>query len=282
MEWWVHPNCGKPTKMYWEKSMGMPSEGAFWAPPPPGLTKTYVRIGPDVYESFTYRCDASPDCYALEYSKNADRAKAAIDGHICPAPPRRDKVSSGKTVIQKLWDELDEVIDSIKTAMRFNKPSMLEEAELDKARAKGLALALALLSTPWFRSTEDILRQANKRWLMRQGEIPWEQTPGYNFYPAAPLAFAVTAEPTPVKKRQPVSKVVKSTKGVPTPAAPPVREFTAGERNMIREAVHGATNPLTTADLAKMYGVTEERIRTIAGPKPTGDAPAMFPMGPMF
>lgn len=273
VEWWVHPNCGKPTKMYWEKSMGMPSEGAFWAPPPPGLTKTYARIGPDVYESFTYRCGADPDCYALEYSKNADHAKAAIDGHICPAPPRRDKVASGKTVVQKLWDELDELIDRIKENSGWQDD--------DKGKAQGIALALALLSVPWFRSTEDILRQANRRWRMRQGAIPWEQTPGYNFYPAAPLAFATPPEPTPIKKRQPTSKPVKAAK-VAAPAVPPAREFTVAERTMIRDAVHGASNPLTTADLAKMYGVSEGRIRTIAGPKPIENAPVMFPMGPMF
>lgn len=242
--------------------MDVPSERTFWAPPPPGMTKTLSRMGPDVYESFTYRCEQDPECMALAYSKNPDSAKRAIDGHICPAPPRRDMVPSGKTVIQKLWDELDEGVDEIK---KYPESSNIEGMT---GHARGIALALALLSTPWFRSTEDILRQANKRWRMRQGEIPWEQTPGYNFYPAAPLAFATAPEPA-VKKRPPVAKVAKKL----APIAPTAREFSVDERTMIRNAVHNGL--MSIAVLAKTYGVTEERIATIAGPKVSASEPAM-------
>lgn len=263
--WWVHPNCGKPTRMFWEKKMDIPSERTFWSPPPPGLSKTMARIGPDVYESFTYRCPADSECMALAYSKNSDAAKRAIDGHICPAPPRRDMVPSGKTVIQKLWDELDGLIDQVKVSK--SRPF---DADLDAlmGASRGIALALALLSTPWFRSTEDILRQANKRWRMHQKEIPWEMTPGYNYYPAAPLAFATAPEPV-VKKRQPVSKVAKKA----APLTPPSREFSVDERAVIRSAVHNGL--MSIAVLAKTYGVTEERIATIAGPKVDASAPSL-------
>lgn len=242
--------------------MDIPSEQTFWAPPPPGMTKTLARCGPDIFETFTYRCDQDSECFALAYSKNPDEAKRAIDRHICPAPPRRDMVPTGKTVIQKLWDELDELTDSV------NKFEDEPETRETQGMAVGVALALALLSVPWFRSKEDILLQANKRWRMRQQEIPWEMTPGYNYYPAAPLAFA-QSEPASVKKRQPVSKAVKTTKA----AIIPTREFSIDERTMIRGAVHGGT--ISVADLAKMYDVSEERIASIAGSKPDPSVPSM-------
>lgn len=258
--------------------MGLPSEQTFWAPPPPGLTKTNARIGPDVYEMFTYRCEVSNECFALEYSKNPDHARRAIEGHICPAPPRRDQVPAGKTIIQKLWDELDELMDQIKFLSA--RPDVIANTARDLAdkhyerigQARGIALALALLSVPWFRTTEDILRQANKRWKMRQSDIPWEPTPGYNYYPAAPLAFAQPERTESKPKRSPV----KSTKSPMVQSKPAAREFSVDERLMIQESVH--SQGVSPADLAKMFGVTEDRIKSIAGPPPSEDDSPLIAM----
>lgn len=242
--------------------MGFATRETFWAAPPPGLTVTLARIGPDIYEMFTYRCEQNSGCYALEYSKNADAAKRAIEGHICPATPEVGKVPNGKTVVQKLWDELDSLISWIKE--NDEEP----ETRTFMGQAQGIALALALLSVPWFRSKDDILRQANKRWRMQQNEIPWEATPGYNCYPAAPLAYVQAPEPKvqPVKRATP--KAVKATK------VPSARDFTVDERAFIRDSVHGETVAVET--LALMYGVSEERIRSIAGSKPSTEGPTML------
>lgn len=241
--------------------MGFATRETFWAAPPPGLTVTLARIGPDVYEMFTYRCERNSGCYALEYSKNADAAKRAIEGHICPATPEVGKVPNGKTVVQKLWDELDSLMDQIK---QEEGPGALALQN----QARGIALALALLSVPWFRSKDDILRQANKRWRMRQSEIPWEATPGYNCYPAAPLAYVQASEPKVQPAKRAPLKVVKAAK------VPSARDFTVEERAFIRDSVHGETVAVET--LAVMYGVSEERIRSIAGSKPSTEGPTML------
>lgn len=242
--------------------MGFSTRETFWAAPPPGMTITLARIGPDVYEMFTYRCERDDTCYALEYSRIADSARRAIEGHICPAAPELGKVSSGGTVVQKLWDELDRLISWIKE--NDEEP----ETRTFIGQAQGIALALALLSVPWFRSKDDILRQANKRWRMRQNEIPWEATPGYNFYPAAPLAYAKAPEVIAQPIKRAAAKTVKVAK------TPVVRDFTVDERTFIRDAVHNETVAVET--LATMYSVSEERIRMIAGSKAFTEGPAML------
>lgn len=265
-QWWVHPECGKPSKLPWLGRMGF-EDMTIWATPPRGVTRSTVRIGPDIRHHYTYMCDANDECYAVAYATTEEHARAELDGHVCPASARRDMIPSGKTAVQKMWDELDEVIVKIKEHDPSTVVDWIDEERIELTfYAKGLAMALAFVSIPYFRSQEDILRQANRRWRMRAKEIPWEATPGYNFYPAAPLAY-VQKEEKPLKARAPLKAAPKKKVA---PPAPPRREFTVGERDLIRKHVHAAD--LAVSDLANLYGVSEDRIRAIAGPKP-GDDP---------
>lgn len=239
----------------------------FWATPPRGITKSTVRIGPDVRHHYTYFCDANTECMAVAYGSTEESARRELNDHICPAEVKSEMMPSGKTVIQKMWDELDYVINVIKSD---------ETPEEDKAAwkrsAEAFALCIAFVSIPYFRSRVDILKQANKRWRIRQGEIPWEATPGYNYYPLATLAYA---KPEPEVKRTPL-KASKPAKKVDAPVVVKVRDFSVAERTMIQDGIH--KQGMRAEDLASMFGVSVDRIKTIAGSTPTEDDEAMFPI----
>jgi len=248
--------------------MGFDRE-TFWATPPRGITKSTVRIGPDVRYHYTYFCDANTECMAVAYGSTEESACRELDGHICPAEVKPDMMPSGKTVLQKMWDLLDGQIDRI---LDLNLPEMGQLKA--KHEAFGTAMCLAFMSIPYFRSRDDILLHAHKRWQMRTGQIPWEATPGYNYYPAAPLAYA-KPEPEPVKTRAPL-KAAKKTVKPKADILTPVRDFTVAERTMIQDGIH--KQGMRPEDLASMFGVTVNRINTIAGPTPSEDDEAMFPI----
>jgi hypothetical protein len=233
--------------------------------PPRGITKGTARIGPDILETYTYLCDTNDNCYAVAYGKTEESVRSQLKGHVCPAPARRDAHPSGRSVVEKAWDELDDAIDRIKS-----QAITCDELEREKAYARGIAEVLAYLAIPYFRMRDDILRQANKRWKMRTGEIPWEPTPGYRTFPAEPLQYIKDQKPAkPVLGK----RTTKTTKAA-TPAAKPVRTFTVEESKLIRDSIH--INGMPAEDLAKMFGTTAERIKAVAGPKPNSDTPQIF------
>jgi hypothetical protein len=231
--------------------------------PSRGITISTATTGGEKVHHYTFFCDARHDCYAVAYGSSEESVRRQLNGHACPSPARRDALASGRTIIEKGWDELDDVIDAIKA--NPDHPEYLGmEGDLVKGYAQGIAEMLAFLMIPYFRLAEDILKQANRRWKMRTNQLPWEPTPGINFYPAIDVERERTRQAAPPVKRaaakaQPTKRAVPRTEA----AAPPARQFTAEEADFIRASVHGNGIPLE--DLAKMYSVSVDRIRSIAG-----------------
>lgn len=269
---WVCPACGKQSKACFENWTGMNEPERYFSLPPRGISKSRARIGPDIIEHYTFFCPDNDECFAVAYGKTEEGVRAQLKNHVCPAPARRDAHPSGRSVVQKSWDELDDVIDAIKSGNEYLGMS----GDLLKGYAQGIAEILAFLAIPYFRFAEDILRQANRRWRIRQGEIPWEATPGYNFFPAQPLEYykpRVVSEGGKTVKRTPIAK-----KATPTPVTQ-VKSFSADEAAMIRALIHEqGADPVTVAE---MYGVPVDRILTVAGPPPATDAP-VFALDGLF
>lgn len=237
--------------------MGINDGKAFLALPPRGLSESRGQIGPDKYVSYTLMCDASLDCYATAYGKSEESVRFQLNNHVCPAPARLDDHSTNKTAVQNMWEELDNTIDAIKA-----EGADYEEGPFAalKGKAEGLAFGLALLCRPFYRTREDVLRQANRRWKMRNGELPYEITPGYNYYPSQPLAYAKReAEEQKPVVRKAAKPTLKAINKLPTAPAP--RAFTVAERDSIIDLVTGGV--ATVENVAKMYNVTPERIQTM-------------------
>jgi len=232
----------------------------YYALPPRGLTVGTARIGVDIRHHYTFFCPDNDDCYAVAYGTSEDSARRQLANHLCPAVPRRDMHPSGRPAIQKAWDELDEVIRKIKDG-----PTSREDELRLQGEARGLAMAIAFFAPPYFRNRDDVLRQANKRWRMGKGEIPWESTPGYQVYPVSPSDYIRREDVSPPAKTRVATGGKLQTKKVTPKASPPItRNFTMEELRLIRETVASGNMPIE--DVASMWAVTVDRIKVICTP----------------
>jgi len=233
-----------------------------FASPKRGVSISTATKGVETFRHYTFMCDARDDCWAVGYGSTEGYAREMVKGHSCPMPMRRDTMPSGKTIIQKLWDELDDVIDKIK-AYDNDSAEPIGFAE-DRGYALGLAMSLAFMSIPFFRTQTDILRQAERRYKMRTNQIPWESTPGYNFMPAGPLlqAFhaneAAKAEPT---KPAPAKAAPRKA----APLKPAEKVLSASDIDTLRIAIE---NGIERTVLADVYGVSLAEVNRLV-PKPS-------------
>jgi len=144
--------------------------------PPRGVTVSHCRIGEKVITQWMYLCEAD-DCYAMTTSEvHEAAARAALATHSCPAPYLRSRIPSGRSYSEKMWDTLDDALDALKDDKMF----WTFGGEAVKAICVTLAEAISMLNhcSPKMQQN-DVLREAQRRWRMRQGEIPFFPTPGY-------------------------------------------------------------------------------------------------------
>lgn len=248
-----------------------------WALPPRGVTVSVCkkRDGDDTL--YTYLCEQD-DCFAMAYSmKSEEHARGQVSGHACPAPPRRGLVPTGKSLLESMWDELDDALEAFK-AWDTSKGELcfrdMNPGET-KGYIKGIAEVITFSAVPYFRVAEDVLRQANKRWKMNHGLEPFSPTPSYRWNPiideyrnkarAKERSFATPNAPAKktAARRAPVKKAPEPVKSGP-------RTFTPQEVATIKDMLHNRNIP--AGDLAKMYGVSEQYIRNTAGPKPGAES----------
>jgi hypothetical protein len=262
---WVHPLCGKPSRLYWNGVVGVTAGRPIIALPPRGISTTRARIGPDEYLLYTNFCIDNSDCYAVAYGKSEGSVLDQLRGHICPAPIRKELHPGGGTAVQKIWFDLDDTIDGIKEASKHldDQSDHTEECSVmqEKSYASALAFSLSVILAGWYHSREDVLRQANRRWRMRQGEIPFEITPGYDYFPTMPLAYAKREDDTRVVATVKKPARLTGKKSAPIiPVKPVVREFSVAERQTIIDLASTGTS---VDDLSRLYSVSPERIKTM-------------------
>lgn len=253
-----------------------------WAIPPRGLSIARFKVGPDERMQWTYLCEKE-DCFAMATSTESEQAaRDYVRPHICPAPPRRGVTATGKSLLEKMWDESDDALDAYKA----NQEYLGMEGDILRGYIHGIAECITFCSSPYFKIVEDVLRQMQKRWRMRMEEVPFSPTPGYRFNPrpsstnfpvfqsvedyhspgADPVVSDVTPSPARKTSRRPPAQA-------PAPAVAP-REFTLDEVTMIRNTLHAGIS--SAEDIAKIFDVTPGRILAVAGPPPkeeTGNEP---------
>jgi len=143
----------------------------------------------------------------------------------------------GKSLAEKMWDRLDELVDQVK-----GNPGN-DEAEL-KARANEMASVVLLMCLPHYKSAREVLVEAQKRWRIRQKEIPFEPTPGYKYNPPPPGT--------------PYRPAAATKKDVPKKEVPKFPRVDPKNVHAIK-AMHSAGFSLT--DLANVYGLTEAHVQ---------------------
>jgi hypothetical protein len=226
--------------------------------PPRGITVSYCRIGERVITQWMYLCTERDDCYALATSEvSEEAARNAVARHTCPAPYLRSRVPSGKSGSEKMWDTLDDAIDALHAGKMF------WTYEGDAVRA--ICVTMAECISIWNHCVprmqqQDVLREAQRRWRMRQGEIPYAPTPGYRMLQPHLLnddsrdLLPGAVEPKPVKATPAKRTTRPSSLGTPIP-----RVWSAKEVGAIKYAM----TMMDVGEVAGMFNATEDEIRKV-------------------
>jgi len=156
----------------------------------------------------------------------------------------------GKTVIEKAWDELDSYLDSLVKAKARSKEPDFSDDEVRQLHetigwCRALAWSIHTWVPHWYRTPDEVTRQAMKRRKMRFGEIEWEPTPGYQYNPIPSSHESLQKPKRPHPKQQPL----------------PFTPLSEKDKTAIKTALK---NGLRVDTLASVYGVTEWQIKELA------------------
>jgi hypothetical protein len=222
----------------------------YYKMPPIGMTETRVMIGQERRSQFTVRC-GDHNCWFVGHGGNSNDAQALLDQHTCPTLPHRNELPTGRSTLEKLWDEMDDVTAALIEKREYNGMS----GDQLTGYAKGIAFNLSMFTHPYFHSIKEISKEAGARYKMSKGTIPWRPTPSYRYNPL-PLTANVV-QTTPAEKRTPAARK----KNAPAPA--PKVNLEASAVAAIRAA--GASGMFTVDELASMYKATPQQVQEIIG-----------------
>lgn len=238
-----------------------------YAMPPIGLTEHTATFGGYKWVRQTWRCD-QPGCWYVCTPRVGDPTsiESLIEHHkkkldkeySCPTPPRRESLPSGQSEIEKLWREIDDVVDAIKSKVPYRG---MEGAGLN-GYVKGLAFSIVTKDKDFWPDMKAVANQALKRWRMRNKMIPWEATPTRhenNFNSLGGQGgwkkIEQVAPPAPAKKAAP-----RKAAAVARPSFSPT-----GDQLLSMRAGLGS-GMFTESDFASMYGTTVAEVkRVLAG-----------------
>lgn len=162
---------------------------------------------------------------------------------------------SGLAEVEKLWREIDDVVDSIKSKVPYRGMS----GDGLNGYVKGLAFSIVMKDKDLWPDIKAVSQEAGRRWKMRQGLIPYSSTPTRhenNFSSLGPLGGWQKDKPLPSTKRAAPAK-----KSAPRKAAP-VKSIPADKVAIIKAGL--ASGMFSPKELADMYDVTEAQVRQLA------------------
>lgn len=221
----------------------------YYKMPPVGMTETRVMIGEKKIFQYTVRCGAA-NCWFVGHGGAPGDAQITLDEHECPTPPRRNELPTGRSTLEKLWDELDDAVMALLDKQSYNGMS---DVEL-KGYVKGIAFNLSMFCHPYFKTIKDVSREAKARYDMSKGKIPWRPTPSYRYNPMpAPAANIVKTAPA-VKRAQPPRKRASQT----TSRTQPDVKLSDDQIRAIKSGA--ASSMFTHEELANMFKTTVDQV----------------------
>lgn len=213
----------------------------YYRMPPVGMSETLVRIGANRISQFTVRC-GSASCWFVGHGGSRDDAQFTLDEHTCPTPPIRNQLPTGRSTLEKLWDEMDDVTAALIEKRKYNNM----QGEMLKGYCMGIAFNLSMVTHPYFRTMQEISREAGARYKMAKGKIPWRETPSYKYNPMP------TVEPNVIKTEPAVKRA--PAKRLPAKKAGPKITLSADKISAIKAG--RGSGMFTDQDLADMYSVS--------------------------
>lgn len=239
----------------------------YYCMPPVGMTETRSRVGTITNLQYTIRC-GDKNCWFVGHAATSPDAQTLLDNHECPSPPARNELPSGFSTVEKLWDELDDVMAAIMSSDGYNAGTQTLYGDQLRGYARGLSFALSMMTHPHFRTITEIAKEAAKRHKIRTKKIPFEPTPGYKYNPVTPAS-------PPVGEKSAFHGPTKpATKAAPRKAQPrkvvkeqlkkiDMSSLSIQQSEQIKMA--HSMGMFTTEELAQTYGVTVETVEFLVG-----------------
>lgn len=246
---------------YVNMGLKMSHEGEFKLPPP-GIHETRYSIAGTRYVKYSVRCDVEGCWFSEGTLPTREGAEKFLADHKaggkfvrpCPAPPRRESLPSGLRYVEKLWRELDDVIECISlggTYREGTKEAM--EGPALAGYAKGLAFSIVMLDGIYFPDMVSVARHARDRRLMRIGEIPYVATPSTRKHDATIMEVN--------------GLHVAEDQAKPAAAAPAKTKAPAMPSEQIQSAIRAGikSGMMSASDMAEAYNLPVDLIIKIAG-----------------
>jgi hypothetical protein len=244
----------KARNPYVNMRLQMSHDGEFKMPPP-GVNATRYSIGGRRYEKFGVRCGVEGCWFAEGALPTRETAEKFLADHQagvysvrpCPSPPRRESLPSGLRHVEKLWRELDDVVEAL--------ASHTWHRDLDRQQmtgyAKALAFSIVMLEHAYFPDIESVARHARDRRRMRLGEMDYVATQTSLHHDAT------------VAEAQGLHDVGPS---APTKTAPKVKPVPQVSDQIKMAIVGGFKSGLFShADLAETYKLPIDLVKQLTG-----------------
>lgn len=148
--------------------------------PPVGLSKNVIVLAGKRFTRYTYHCPVEGCWYVCHGSEtiinqNITHHNNKDDNYNieCPTPPRRESLPSGNSEIEKLWREMDDIVDAIYNGDEYRKMT----GEILKAYATGISFSIVMKEVEFFPDIKSVAIHAAERRQMRLGTRPYKRTP---------------------------------------------------------------------------------------------------------
>ena len=218
---------------------------------------------------FVFKCDVIDCYYRTAHNTEEEAANDKIrhdQSGQCPSTggktylmeevdergQRYTALHMGKSLAEKLWDDLDEAFAKLKTAQNEGDQFGVE---LAKGQCQAFSISLQHMLAHYYPHTDDVTREAIKRYKIQHEGAEFEPTPGYQFNPPPPGTDAFKKAQ---KKMMPEDKKPRGN----------ADQLTKGHVSLSDEVDQKIRNALKTGlfedkDLAETFSVTEEYIRKL-------------------
>lgn len=211
------------------------------------------------YLPFRAVCEADNDGWKCSFDEVFHTRRAAeyaleTHEHFRTYQQRRYNYLS---LAEKIWLELDAVIDQIKE-LNGNEEVPLEKMSNLQGRASGLAFGVMTACIPYYESERAVAIEANRRWKMRQGQLEWAPTLGFKYSP--PPLGRREAGITTGGVDEPVA--VPRSRASNSPEAEAKKKLKPQDWASIKQGI--GAGMFKAADLARVYGVSEACIEFVA------------------
>lgn len=150
-----------------------------FAMPPKGLTEQRTNMQGSRWKRTTWRCPEEGCWYVCTPSSEENllsiqKSHKGYGDNPCPSSPRREMLPSGLSEIEKLWREIDDVIDALATPEQTYRGMSAPEV---RAYAQGLAFVVVMKEgTQLFADGRAVAKEAMERLRIRQGKLAYRPT----------------------------------------------------------------------------------------------------------